>query len=59
MVLLVDADVHFHKNLDEVFALETTLGRTHGASAHMNQETVTNVDLQKHYRDRKEFPKKS
>lgn len=39
VVLLLDADVQFHKNFDELFdSLETTLGWTHGAGAFINQE---------------------
>ena len=40
MVLSVDADVHFHKNFDELFELNTTLGWTHGATADKNQELM-------------------
>ena len=42
VVLLLDADVQFHKNFDELFdTLETTLGWTHGAGAAINQEVMT------------------
>ena len=40
VVLSVDADMHFHKNFDELFELNTTFGWTHGATAHMNQELM-------------------
>eukprot|EP01084_Bolivina_argentea_P259072 437016_1 len=40
VVLSIDADVHFHQNFDELFELNTTLGWTHGATAHMNQELM-------------------
>ena len=39
-VLEIDADVHFHKNFDELFEHNVTLGWTHGATAHMNQELL-------------------
>ena len=39
-VLEVDADVHFHKNFDELFLHNTTLGWTKGATANINQELM-------------------
>lgn len=40
VVLSVDADVHFHRNFDELFLLNTTLGWTHGATADKGQELM-------------------
>lgn len=62
VVLSIDADVHFHKNFDELFELKTTLGWTHGATADRNQELMNGGYLiikpnKKHFDDMVELLK--